>query len=180
MSSSLDIPRFLRTVFFVGVFSSLFSCKTTELVFYEHLPSSSFYENYELDNPALEEYRADEILFVISIKATRNRTEYIVWQGLYSKLSNKAVKIEKAILCGDNLTAETVLSQIVLLDDEIEKASLLAGSARLFQVNAGSFEGLSNTREDIYLTVYYEIDGRKGVMNYLLKRRIEKQNIYPT
>lgn len=180
MINLVNIFKFLKIILVVGVSFSLFSCKMAKLVFYEHLPSKSFYENYNLSSPVLNAYFDDEVLFVISTKAIRNRTEYIVWQGLYTKFSDKKVKIKKAMLSGNDLSEAVSLNQIISLNEEFEKANLLKGSVKLFQIKASSLEEVGKNDDSVFLKVFYEIDGREGVMNYELKRRIERQNVYPT
>jgi len=173
----------------------LVSCKFTELVFYEHGASKEFYKNYDINEPELKPFKSSGVLFTVSMKAVNNRTEYIVWQGLASQEENRSVKIEKAIIHGDGWEQLSVLEQEVFMNTVFGKDDLLKGlvseryfdhdllflgNVQLFRIKGDLLEKVYRDGGNIGIKVFYEIDGEEGVMNYELKRRVEKKNVYPT
>ena len=167
------------------VISGLFSlgaCKTTELVFYEHEASKSFYQNYNIAALELKPFTDDDIIFAVSLKAA-TYTEYFVWLGLYSEKKDAVVKIKKAILFkGKNRVSSEYNSEIMLnnYDESIGLHTNSADTLKLFEADSEFLSKLSGDGENLYLKVFYEIDGNEGVIDYVLKRRTEKYNVYPT
>ena len=105
------------------------------------------------------------------------------------------VKIEKAIIHGDGWEQLSVLEQEVFMNtvfgkDDLLKGLvseryfdhdlLLLGDVQLFKIKGDLLEKVYRDGGNIGIKVFYEIDGEEGVMNYELKRRVEKKNVYPT
>lgn len=170
---------------FLVIFCVLFvlaSCKFTELVFYEHGPSKEFYENYDIDEPALQPFIDDGVLFVVDVKAATHE-EYFIWLGLYSERKGRSVVIKRVILSNDANEESAIFNTTLLISEPVNKAALYQNpqdTLKLFEVGENSLGGVSGAAKTVFLKVFYEIDGKEGVMNYELKRRVEKQNVFPT
>ena len=160
----------------------LVSCKFTELVFYEHGPSKEFYRNYDIGAPELQPFIVDDVLFVVDVKSATHE-KYLVWLGLYSEKKGKRIDIKRATVSSETNEESTVFNSMLLVDEPVSKAGLYQNpqdTLKLFELGEDSLGGVSGTTKAVLLRVFYEIDGEEGVMNYELKRRVEKQNVYST
>jgi len=179
---SLKIALVFLALFFI--FFILASCTFPKrVVLYEHVPSKEFRENDDINESALQPFIDDGVLFIVRIKGYE---KYDIWLGLYSKEKEKSVVIKKAILSNEenedtykeSATFNTTLVLKGYTDREIlvhrpSPKELLYKSASLglFEVGNGSLGGVSGTAKTIFIKVFYEIDGKEGMMNYEIKRR---------
>lgn len=170
----------LKVWIFIGGGAALSACQTVELVFYEHEPSQKFYQNLSIEDQSLKPFIEDGVLFTLSLKAVNQRSDYIVWQGLYTKEENKEVLIEKAIIRGGAWSHEETLNKRVDLSEKFEGGKFLKTSVKLFQLDAAALKKAYGGNGPIEVKVFYEINGRAGVMEYELKRRVEKQTVFQT
>ena len=167
----------------VGVLCALrmlTACESVEMIFYDHEPSQIFFKEFNIDSTEIEPFIDNEVCHMVFLKAIEYRTEYIVWQGLYTKKNNKWVTIKKAILEGGNYKEETTLNQAVVLDEKIKHADLLRGVVKLFQVKSDLLKKVYQDGGYLRLKVFYEIEGKDGFKQYELKQRIEKHTVFPT
>lgn len=51
---------------------------------------------------------------------------------------------------------------------------------KIFELGESSLGGVSGANKTVILKIFYEIDGKEGVMNYELKRRVERQSVFST
>jgi len=176
------VKKVLLNFMIISGLFSLGACKTTELVFYEHEPSKSFYQNYNIDVLEIKPFIDDDILFAVSLKGATH-TKYFVWLGLYSEKKDAVVKIKKATLFkGENRMSSEYDAEIMLnhYDGNVGLYKNSSDTLKLFEIDSAFLSKLSGDGKNVYLKVFYEIDGNVGVMSYELKRRTEKHNVYPT
>ena len=158
----------------------LAACEYAEIIFYEHEPSETFYHQFDIGAVDLESFIDDDILFVARLKDVANPSSYIVWQGLYTSKKNKTVKIEKAIIQSGDWKEESILDQVVALDEVFDRSDLLKSSVKLFQIKGKLLEEVYQSNGYLHLKVFYEIGGKVKFNEYELKRRVEKWTIFPT
>ena len=183
MSFLEKVSSFLRSILATAVFFSVSSCATVERVYYEHNPSREFSETRNTEGSYIQPFIDQNIIFAVDVKAASRQT-YYVWLGLYSVEENRSVYIEKATLAiNDVVRTESFLNKNLALDEK------LSGSEGMFQNNRSSlklfvleeaFLESEPDLKDIELSVYYEIGGRKAIMRFSLKRRVEEYVVYPT
>ena len=110
----------LKVWLLVGGGAVLSACQTAELVFYEHEPSKNFYQKLDIEDPSLNPFFSDEVLFVVDAKAAMD-DEYLVWLGLFSKEKNKKIKVIKASIFGGGLSKESTFDSIINIDELTRK-----------------------------------------------------------
>ena len=173
----------------------LSSCGTSSLVFYEHGPSVEFYKNYDINNPSLQPFKDSGIFFTVTSTPRTNFSEYVVWLGLSSEQENRSVKIDKAIIQGTDWEQISTLQQEFFIEKTYDQEDLLQGIASksyfdheklfildidLFLIEKEMLEQIYQDESSLNVQIFYQIDGKKGVMNYQLKRRVETYLNYPT
>lgn len=164
------------------------SCQIEELIFYDHGPSGTFYERMDMDAPELKPYITDDIIFVVSTKAI-DHEDYYVWLGLYSLDRDKYVTIKKAVIERGNWQQENSFDEQIMLDERTKidpnyvyiRDDYYTNSVKLFQIGQDILEqAYQDGKSGIRVRIYYEINNQGNYKEYVLTRRVEKYNVYPT
>lgn len=164
------------------------SCQIVELIFYEHEPSKTFYERMDMDAPEIKPYITDDIIFVVSTKSV-DHEDYYVWLGLYSLDSGKRVTIKKAVIESGDWQQENSFDEQIMLDEKTTidpnyiyiRDDYYTKGVRLFQIDQDILEqAYQDGSAGVRVRIYYEINNQESYKEYVLTRRVEKYNVYPT
>ncbi|MGQ7246177.1 hypothetical protein ACUN9Y_02430 [Halomonas sp. V046] len=179
------IKKINKALFFLEGLASILllsACGTTEMVYYEHQPSEAFYSHRELSAPELKNFTADGILFTVDVNAAM-LNKYFLWLGVYTLKEGADITIEKAsVFNGENELART-FNLNLLLDEDITGDGFYQNqddTLKLFELNNDYLEKSLENEISVTLKVFYVIEGKRGVMEFTLDRRVEKQVVYPT
>ena len=175
----MDMKILVGLCFIVLSLFALTACKTAEIVFYEHKPSKEFYKSFDYALNDLIGFKKNGVLFVVDVKEI-NRSDYVVWLGLYSQSFGKAIDIEKAELAGNGWKESVFIGQNLKLDTSISDKGLMKNSAKLFQVRGELFQKVMNDGGNLSLTVTYVQDGATEEIEFNLNRRVEKHTVFST
>lgn len=168
---------------------NLSACQVAEYIFYEHEPSNTFYERMDKDAPELKPYVTDDIIFVVTFKATNYRTEHIVWLGLYSLDRDKRVTIKTAIIESGSWQQENSFNELIVLDEKTTidpnyvytRDDYYKKGVKLFQIEQDILEkAYQDGNAGIRVRIFYETNNQENYKEYKLIRRVEKYNVYPT
>ena len=171
----------MKKITLLGVFLSILNlggCKTATLVFYEHVPSKKFYDTYEINENLHDPFIDDNILSVISFKDIDNPSSYIVWLAFYTSEYEREVFLEKAKI--KNSKIESVINKTVTLDKVHEKSKGYKNSFNIFRISGKDLEMIYSEDGNLIIEVVYHIDDKKIEKQFEIKKRLEKQTIYPT
>ncbi|WP_394203374.1 hypothetical protein [Marinagarivorans algicola] len=175
----MDMKILIGLFFIVLSLLALTACKTAEIVFYEHKPSKGFYESFDYGKNNLNDFKKGGVLFVVDVKEI-NRSDYVVWLGLYSQSSGKNIGIEKAEITGNGWKEAVLIGQDLKLDVSVPDKGLMKKSAKLFQVQGELFQKVMNDGGSLTLTVTYVQDGVSKIIEFNLERRVEKHTVFST
>lgn len=117
--------RKLRSVYvcFVVIVLGISGCETERRVNYEHEQSAEFYNNRDIESFVFDDFRDNDILFVVDIKKN-SHTSYIFWLSLYSKKAEKHIQIESAVLKGGDWSISGSYFQQLHLDNYLSEYTL--------------------------------------------------------
>ncbi|MEX2961518.1 hypothetical protein [Microbulbifer sp. TYP-18] len=169
-----DVAGFLLVCVFI-----LSSCRSSEIVFYEHDPSITFYESLNFSAENLLPFRENDVLFVVALKEV-SREDYLVWLGLYTQSPGKAVVVHEAAISGDSWKKQGDISRKLVLDNKVENSDLMKTSVQLFDVRSDLLQKVLSSEADLTLDVSYSINDIPGVMHFKLVRRTEKHPVFST
>ncbi|MCL7930671.1 hypothetical protein [Halomonas llamarensis] len=164
----------------IAIFSPLISgCEAAEIARFYHHPSDAFYENMNFDAPALDEFKDNGVLFVVSVKQATYE-DYYVWLGLYATASQSTpIKIIHATLIGNEWQKDYFINKQIIFKERSRDGRLLTDEI-LVEVG-GDFFNLFKKSQNITMEVAYSIDGQEKKKQLVIERRIEKHYIaWPT
>src|SRR5690606_4327993 len=177
----LDIKKTLVNIWIFASGLMLYVCQTVELIRYEHDPSETFYKGLNTKNSVLEPFFVDEALFVVDVKSAKD--EYFIWLGIFSEVTNKKVKLTKAVISGNGLSRESTFDSIIDLASPTKKVGLFQNSRdtfKLFTIDGEWLKEASARDGKLRVQVFFTIDSSEGLVEFELERRIERHNVLPT
>ncbi len=181
----MNIRVLFKICFVFITLATMTSCKMEKIVYYVHEPSQKFYKNFEYDDIDMEDYVANGVLFVTSVKQI-NHSEYIVWLGVYSKIDSNKIVISKATIQGDNWEEKRNYNKELLINKQTQGHGLFENELRLFQVKGDQLNKIftTNANCDLLLKVFYETQSDSTqpikVIEFKIRRTVNKYTVFPT
>lgn len=165
----------------VLIILGLSACKTAEIIRYEHNPSVEFYKALNFESSILNEFKDDDILFVIDINKMTH-TSYAVWLGLYSNQAGKSIEINRVVIDGGGWEKTQDLNRELTLDTRMPEQNLFRFNSglKLFEVSEGEIGSIVNADRDLSLTVFYDLGNGTKSLTFVVKKTVEKQTVFST
>lgn len=159
----------------------LSACKTAKIVKYQHEQSAEFYENFDFESEALDDFKADGVLLVVDINKMTHEN-YVVWLGLYSDHTGDSINIERAVVSGDGWDRAQEFNRELVLDTRVPDHDLFQfdQGLKLFEVNADDLQAVVSSGGELSLSIFYDVGSGVESKTFIIKQDIEKQTVFPT
>lgn len=153
---------------------------TVERIKYQHAPSEAFYKKHDFDNPELDSFKTDDILFTVMVKKSTH-DEYSVWLKLYTRHSGKRVKNIRSTIEGRGLNEKASIGENLVIDQHKPNIGLNEKNLKLFQLHKNLLKGAFVDSQDIRLKLFFSTSSQENVeIEYILIQKKEKHTVFPT